>query len=188
MSVTSIYLTVDWQTFQTLAQQADLEEQLDAAQDNEESWIHEFHFGRQIDRELFENRHFLSQFDDWFRDARKRQASGRLPAVESFRVLFLEFGLIHEDDDLKLKPLNRLSQAKGEWLIGAMSPEDVWSLRDRAAAIDRRELAVWFDAVLALKPSSLIEDGKTAVDWLDALKAGLDDTVRKRAGIVFGIA
>ena len=229
MSVSSIYLAVQWQPFLQAAEQSSPEEGLDAAEENEEPWVRTFPFGKKVDRYIFESRNAVSEFDDWFREVRRRlnpespppagsnqridldadlialaraklkgffgSALKRSPvtaaqrkAAESFQTLFLDFGLIHEDSTLKLKPINRTVDAPGEWLIATMSPDDVRLLNDRAAGINHQELTAWFDAALALKPCHLVENGKTPVAWIGALKAGLEDTVRKGEGIAFGMA
>lgn len=121
-------------------------------------------------------------------DRLRRLFSGKVRAIEAFCALFRDFGLINEDGTLKLKPINTLSRSTGEWLVAAMSPEDVRLLRNRATAVNRGELEVWFDAALELKPCRLVEDGKAAVAWLDALTFGLNDTASKKEGVVLGIA
>lgn len=118
----------------------------------------------------------------------RRASSSRFKAIEAFHKLFLDFGLTHDDETIALKPINRLSGPSRAWLVAAMSPEDVQRLRNRAAAINRRELAEWFDAALASKPCTLVEDGSAAIAWLEALNAGLDNTAAKCEGIVLGIA
>lgn len=227
MSVTSIYLAVDWQQFLQTGQPSNVEECLDAALENDAPWIRTFPFGRKFDRYYFESRKALIEFDDWFRAVRTQLnlvhapepkarldpdtdlialagarlkrlfgvarragpvAAAQRRAVQSFYTLFLDFGLVHDDGTLKLKPINRTVESPGEWLIATMSPEDVRSLDGRAAAIDRSELAAWFTTALALKPSSLMENGKMPAAWLDALKTGLEEVVRKREGVVFGMA
>jgi len=188
MSVSSIYLAVEWQPFLENAQRPDIETQLDDAQENEEAWIRSFPFGKQADEYLFESRNALSRFDDWFRAVRRQIPAAPGGAVESFRAVFLGFGLMHDDDTLELKPINRLAGPDGEWLIAAMSPEDVRLLRDQAAAINRRELDTWFDAALARKQCDLMKSGESAVVWLDALQAGLDNVVNKHEGVIFGMA
>jgi len=74
-----------------------------------------------------------------------------------------------------------------DWLLGAIPPADVVELHRRAMELDREAVRTGFQKVLDVKPSDMYNTGEAVAEWLDALRLGLDDVVRRgNLGIILG--
>lgn len=187
MSVNNQYYTVDWNELIAGSNQAaaGFDDFTSDALDAEAPWIEALEFGPQIDPYYFESWNGLMKFNDWFR-AQRKMMDDRV--VGPFARLFLDVGLLHEDATYAPKPILEGLEVESEWLLGAMSPDTVRRLVERADALDLKALENEFQRGLENAPCKMFSDEVTIGSWVLALKDGLLATMKQGRGLILGAA
>ncbi len=180
-------MTLNWDKVPYVNEQGSFEFlwELEDEDGNLPEWIQPVRFSDEIDDYRFSSWHGFMSFRDWFADA---QSLMDPILVAKFSSLFQDFGLLM-NDDYSYVPIRRDVVIDDEWLLGAIQPADVVELHKRAMEIDRDSVRTEFQKALDAKPSDMYETGDAVAEWLDALRVGLDDVVKRgNFGIILGAA
>jgi len=187
MSVNHNYLTLDWDKVPYVNEQGSFEFlwELEDEDGSFPEWIQPVRFSDEIDDYRFSSWHGFMSFRDWFADAKSLMDP---ILVGRFSSLFQDIGLLM-DDDFSFVPICRDVVVDDDWLLGAIPPEDLVELHRRSMDLNREAVRSEFQKALDVKPSDMYETGDAVAEWLDALRTGLDDVVKRRTfGIILGAA
>lgn len=129
------------------------------ALDENASWLRPVAFGEQIDRYYFESWTGRLEFNQWFQERRADMDDG----VVGQRVsLFMEVGLLHDDETAAPSPMKKELTFATEWLIGAIPPGDVKVLLARAESLDLTGLQPEFETRSKRRPVTTCQTAKSS--------------------------
>lgn len=185
MSVTNIYIAIDWSRLDAASHDEDLAGYLLDALDAAEDWLCRVPFGDDIDPYYFESWDGLTEFHDWFREVRGAMDSA---IVAEFAAVFMAVGLLHRDDTAAPDPIKVGVDFSSDWLLAAIPPDLVARLASRAEALDLDRISQEFQRAADQLASEMVPDGATMANWLLALRAGLRETADAGRGMIMGAA
>lgn len=178
MSVYSTYYLVDWETVAQGYASAEVgKEFLAEGMDEAAVWIKVVEFGGHSDREYYESWNVLLCISDWLHDIKEcfQQAKTLVP-------LLRDLGLVTHEN--AFVPIQKLVEEEDEWILGAMPPEDVAALHEKAHALELDTLRTDANAALAEEECEVFSGADDFVDFIRGVRHLLDKAVEQGRGLL----
>lgn len=178
MSVYSTYYLVDWETLAEGYAAAEVgQEFLGEGMDEAADWIKLADFGDHSDEEYYTSWRMLLLSSDWLHDVKEcfQQAKILVP-------LLRDLGLVTQDESFV--PIQKLTDEEDEWVLGAMPPEDVAALHEKAHALELDTLRTDANAALAEEECEVFSGADDFVDFIRGLRHLLDKAVEQGRGLL----